>query len=359
MNAPIRILSRSEPGFTPVHEHMPSAIARLAGICWRVGLRLGLVLALAAAAAPVVESALRAQEIPQGHAFDSAAMPTAANWVVLDATGTTAWRAQGESRWRQFRLGEVLPLGCEIETGSDGEVTLVAGGDQLIVAPHGRLIVPLASPGEDRRLRHERGRILVHIESRQNRDVRVNTPLLSLGIKGTNFEVEVDSEQNSVVVHEGEVEVTTPNQPDPVELGPGEGLRQRAAPRSQVTRFTLPERAASSPALTEPATSRPSSTAGGGAGETATNGRVSSQSGVWTGTRSDSPTTRLDRPPARTEGPLSWLDDWASSWTWVIIGGVTLLFLTIPALALVNHLREQWRDRPAARGRRRRELIRG
>jgi hypothetical protein len=53
------------------------------------------------------------------------------------------------------------------------------------------------------------------------------------------------------------------------------------------------------------------------------------------------------------------LDHWASSWTWVVIAGVALLFLTIPALALLHHLREQWQDRPASRGRRRRELIRG
>jgi hypothetical protein len=357
MNPPI--ISRSVPGFRHVHGHVPYASACRADVCWRLGLRFGLVLALAATAAQAVESTLRAQEIQQGPAFDSATVPTAANWVVLDATGTTAWRAQGESRWRQFTLGEVLPLGCEIETGPDGEVTLVAGGDQLIVAPQGHLIVPLASPGEDRRLRHERGRILVHIESRQNRDVRVNTPLLSLGIKGTNFEVEVDSEQNSVVVHDGEVEVTTPNQPDPVELGAGEGFRQPAAPHGQVTRFTLPERAAPSPAVTEPTTSRPSSRADGGAGETATNGRVGAQGGVWSGPRSDSPSTRFDRPAARTEGPLGWLDHWASSWTWVVIAGVALLFLTIPALALLHHLREQWQDRPATRGRRRRELIRG
>ena len=141
------------------------------------------------------------------HGFN---VPAAANWVVLDATGIAAWRAEGETRWQRFRRGEVLPPGCEIETGSDGEVTLVAGGDQLTIAPQGRLIVPIAQPGQDRRLRHERGRILVQIESREARDVRVDTPLLSLGIKGTTFEVLVEPTQDSVLVHEGDVEVTTP-----------------------------------------------------------------------------------------------------------------------------------------------------
>jgi FecR protein len=134
----------------------------------------------------------------------------------------------------------VLPPGAEIETGSDGEILLVAGGDQLTIAPQGRLIVPLASSGRDRRRRHERGHILVQIESRAARDVRIDTPLLSLGIKGTTIEVEVDPEQNSVVVHEGELEVTTPGQTEPVELGAGEGLRQPAAPGDSPTLFTAP-----------------------------------------------------------------------------------------------------------------------
>ena len=140
--------------------------------------------------------------------LDSSGVPDVANWVVLDANGTASWRAQGETQWRRFTRGEVLLPGAEIETGSDGEIMLVAGGDQLTIAPQGRLIVPLAL-GQDRRLRHERGHILVQIESRPARDVRIDTPLLSLGIKGTTIEVEVDPEQNSVVVHEGELEVTT------------------------------------------------------------------------------------------------------------------------------------------------------
>jgi hypothetical protein len=167
-------------------------------------------------------------------------VPAAANWVVLDATGIAAWRAEGDTRWQRFSRGEVLPPGCEIETGSDGEVTLVAGGDQLTIASQGRLIVPIAQPGQDRRLRHERGRILVQIESREARDVRVDTPLLSLGIKGTTFEVLVEPTQDSVLVHEGVVEVTTPGGSDAVDLGTGEGLRQPAVPGSAPTPFVLP-----------------------------------------------------------------------------------------------------------------------
>jgi hypothetical protein len=200
----------------------------------------GFLLVAGGAPASGFDGAQPAQDATQELSLDSSGVPASANWVVLDANGIAAWRAQGETRWHRFTRGEVLPPGSEIETGSDGEITLVAGGDQLTIAPRGRLIVPFARPGQDRRLRHERGRILVQIESRKARDVRVDTPLLSLGIKGTTFEVEVDPAQDSVVVHDGEVEVTTPGKPEPVDLGAGEGLRQSVVPGADATRFTLP-----------------------------------------------------------------------------------------------------------------------
>jgi hypothetical protein len=278
--------------------------------------------------------------------LDSSGAPASANWVVLDASGIAAWRAQGETRWHRFTRGEVLPPGCEIETGSDGEITLVAGGDQLTIAPQGRLIVPLAQPGQDRRLRHERGRILMQVEPREARDVRVDTPLLSLGIKGTTFEVLVEPEQDSVLVHEGDVEVTTPSQADPVDLGAGEGLRQPSVPGSGATQFVMPESAmpagsADRPAwLLTPAEPEPAET----------RSRVdSAQSGNVRGKPSAS-------DPAIDFGQL---DELASSWGSVAIAAVGLLILTIPALALLQHLREQWLGRPRPKGQRRRELVRG
>src|SRR5690606_16037906 len=104
-----------------------------------------------------------APQAAQHIVLDSSGVPTSANWVVLEARGIAAWRAEGETQWHGFTPGEVLPPGCEIETGADGEITLVAGGDQLTIAPQGRLIVPIAQPGQDRRLRHERGRIMMQI----------------------------------------------------------------------------------------------------------------------------------------------------------------------------------------------------
>jgi hypothetical protein len=238
---------------------------------------------------------------------------------------------------------------------------LVAGGDQLRIAPHGRLIVPFARPGQDRRLRHERGRILVHIESRQTRDVRVDTPLLSLGIKGTTFEVAVDPQQNSVVVHQGEVAVTTPGQPAGVDLGAGDGLRQSAVPGASATRFTVPGPDAPAGSAGEAVWRLPPAGTNVPTGPEAFEAVAPSDSAGariqfdGTGGRG----SRAAPPSPRTETESGWLDGLAPSWAYVAIAGAALLISTIPGLALLQHLRQQWQSRPRAKGRRRRELVRG
>ena len=370
MASSIRALLRPRPSADVVDRRPATARAGVARYARGVGLLLGLVLAVAGcpAAAQDIEEGPQAVEGAEGTVLDSLAL-AAAHWVVLEATGAAAWRAEGEREWRQFVPGEVLPPGCEIETGPDGEVVLVAGGDQLTVAPLGRLIVPPAAPGQDRRLRHERGRILVHIESGRDRDVRVNTPLLSLGIKGTTFEIDVDSEQNSVIVHDGEVVVTPPDGQEPVELGAGQGLRQPTAPGSPATRFTGAPLEAPASTITDPS-SVPDRAGDGEAA--ATEGRADARSGsrMEADQRGGAPSdirTATDRgssggshsSSSPTNRPWGWIDDWASSWAGVAIAGVALLFLAIPVLVLVQILRERWRARPGAQGRRRRELVRG
>jgi FecR protein len=364
MTSSIRALLR--PGPSADFIRRPAIVlAGLARCARRVGLLLGLALALAGPPAAQGDDETQVLEGAEGTVLDSLAL-AAAHWVVLEATGAAAWRAEGEREWRPFTPGEVLPPGCEIETGPDGEVVLVAGGDQLTVAPLGRLIVPPAAPGQDRRLRHERGRILVHIESGRDRDVRVNTPLLSLGIKGTTFEIEVDPEQNSVVVHDGEVVVTPPGGQAPVELGAGQGLRQSTAPGSPATRFTGAPLETPASAVAAPS-SIPDRAGDGEAAAIEERGDARPDLRMESDERGGAPSdirTATDRrsslsSSSPTKRPWGWIDDWASSWAWAAIAGVALPFLAIPVLVLVQILRERWRTRPGAQGRRRRELVRG
>jgi hypothetical protein len=363
VHAPLPIASRLRLMALAMPRRRSASSERRSGtaLCRGVGLVCGLYLVAAVASARGFDGELPPQQTAPDLVLESSTVPESANWVVLDATGIAAWRAQGETRWRRFKRGEVLPPGSEIETGSDGEIMLVAGGDQLTIAPQGRLIVPLAQSGQDRRLRHERGRILVQIESRAARDVRVDTPLLSLGIKGTEFEVQVDPEQNSVVVHEGEVEVTTPNQPDPVDLGAGEGLRQTVGPDIP-TRFTLPAPDTRAGSNDAPAWRLPPSRTNAPAAPETVAPVAPSDSAVTRTAPSErlrGNGTRAVRPAPRGATGSSWLDELASSWAYVAVAGVVLLILTIPGVAFAQNLRAQWRSQPRTQGRRRRELVRG
>lgn len=344
----------------PIQRHWPA-------LSWP-WLLIGLLLVAFAAPAhgfdPDEHSGTDAQHV----LLDGSGVPISANWVVLDARGIAAWRAQGEARWNSFTPGEVLPSGCEIETGADGMITLVTGGDQLTIAPHGRLILPVARPGQDRRLLHQRGRILMQVESRDDRDVRVDTPLLSLGIKGTTFEVLVEPGQDSVVVHEGDVEVTTPNAGDPVDLSTGEALRQPAAPGSAAVRFQLPALEGTAGSTDEPAWRLQPTTADPSPAEEISGPPAEEVYGpppapqpvatVGRGERArDSASGRTGS--SSTGFDLGRLDELAMSWGNAAIAAVALLLLTIPALVLVHHVREQWLRRPKPTGERRRQLVRG
>ena len=241
MKDPARLMSRSGLAAAPMVPGRSSALERQKSAPLRPGtwLLLALLLAVTAPAYGFDDKEPSSQAVDDLvlHGLD---VPAAANWVVLDATGIAAWRAEGDTRWQRFSRGEVLPPGCEIETGSDGEVTLVAGGDQLTIASQGRLILPIAQPGQDRRLRHERGRILVQIESREARDVRVDTPLLSLGIKGTTFEVAVEPSRTACWCSTARWRSRRPAGAMPWISGPAKGCGSRPVPGSAPTPFILP-----------------------------------------------------------------------------------------------------------------------
>lgn len=314
------------------------------------------LLLLASATAFAQEAGRSATDrLPPGVELDSAIVPAIANWVVLGATGTASWRPQGERGWRSFEAGQVLVAGSEISTGPDGEVTLVAGGDRLIVAADGRVVVPQTGGGEDRRILQRHGHILMEIEPLGRRDVRVTTPLLSLGIKGTTFEVLVDDEQNSVAVHDGEVTVTTRGAPAPVELRTGEGLRQPVARSARSAQFELPDLEPAPDRTDAPVWFLPFRIGEAAAAQTdnrATETDERKAEAAAAERRSTRPsqlgqTTRERRAP-QAEG-------WASPWVLLAIAGVIMLILRNPALALVQSLRQQWRSQSTTEGKTRRE----
>ena len=294
--------------------------------------------------------------------LDTSRPPLEGDWVVVAATGAATWRPQGGGRWQPIAVGRVLPAPSEIETGPTGGVTLVLGGDRLVVASNSRLILMARGRGEDQRLRQERGRLRVDIERRPGRTVEVRTPLLSLGIKGTSFEVAVDPWQSSILVLEGQVTVSTPNGA-PVQLGPREGLSQPADPNRPARPLTLTDPAPVSRTgpvrwhLSVPDAPAPISPSVFTGADPSTEGAPGSAALRASGTIVLGTPATPGRPPAQT-GLGAWLDD-RSVLLLVLVVGAGLVLLIVPGLVLGQSLREHWLDRPTGKGKRRRSLIRG
>jgi len=152
----------------------------------------------------------------------------------------------------------------------------------------------------------------------------------------------------------------TPGATEPVDLGPNQGLRQPAVPDSAPSRFELPAPegtagSADAPAWRlEPAPRDPT-----GAQEIPGPPRPPEAAT----TRSQLERTRdsARAKPASSERrfDLRRLDELAMSWGNIAMVAVGLILLTIPALVLLQHLREQWLGRPRPKGERRRQLVRG
>jgi FecR protein len=344
----------------------PPAAPAAAGSGWRGAVRIAAAAALAvvallggagprggAAAEPV------SVELGAAIALDTSQAPLDGEWVVMAATGDVTWRPQGDARWRPIAVGGVLPAPSEIETGATGGVTLVLGGDRLVVAPSSRLILMARGRGEDQRLRQERGRLRVDIERRPGRAVEVRTPLLSLGIKGTSFEVAVDPWQSSILVLDGRVTVSRADGGAPVELGPRQGLSQPTDPSRPAQRLELfdlpPTFSRTGPVrwhLAEPAVSGPTPPALDAGADQAVAGAPGR-----TARRASEP--RPEAEPERQGGLGAWPDDQRSLVPLVLVGAAGLMLLFLPGLVLGQNLRQHWRDRQADKGKRRRSLISG
>lgn len=330
----------------------------------RVGFAIaiaGLTLAIGYGAQPGVaraQTSVTAPETfpPASVVLDTTHAPATIAWVVLEAFGEAVWRLQASRGWQRFKTAQVVPAGSEIETGPDGWVVLVTGGDRLIIGANTRIVVAGDDTDPDQRLRQERGRVRVDVEERPGRAFRVRTPLLSLGIKGTSFEVVVDPEQDSILVLDGQVAVMAPGASAPIDLGAGEGLQQSATPDVPAVRLAAPDlppignRAA--PLrwyLPEP-------------GETTTaalsTGRPAEERGpmrVEHRVRS----TKSTREQRSHEGWLDrWLDDPTSLLSLVLVAAGAALVLIGPGMTLLQNLRNQARQHPPAKGRRRQALIR-
>ena len=152
-------------------------------------------------------------------------------WTVQSVSGSVSYRASGMPQARQASSGDVMGTATRLESGPDGEATLVRNGDTIRVHPNTRLEVAPAGDAElGTLIRQTLGKLIFDIETMPGRSFRVETPALMAGVTGTRFTVEVTQDESTLTVHEGTVWMARADREDErVYFGAGETTHVRLA----------------------------------------------------------------------------------------------------------------------------------
>ena len=143
-------------------------------------------------------------------------------WHVLESHGGVRFRPAREQHWWRARTGSKIPHGSIIATGSSGFLIIARAGESITVRPSSRVELPGEATGDQ--VRQVTGDLRYRITRMPDRRFAVETPYLSLLVKGTVFEVVVGDRGAEVQVTEGRVRVDAARG-QVVELTPGQSAR--------------------------------------------------------------------------------------------------------------------------------------
>lgn len=162
--------------------------------------------------------------------FKIYAQSTAVEARVTSVSGGATLSGNGRSGARLAR-GAILAPGHEIDTRSGGRVVIdLSDGSQVIILPGSRVVInDYRNVGSLRELLQiTLGRIRVRINRFKNKPnpYRIKSPTASIAVRGTEFEVAVESSgETRVVVLDGAVEVASlQDLANPVLAEPGRGV---------------------------------------------------------------------------------------------------------------------------------------
>ena len=143
-------------------------------------------------------------------------------WHVLESHGGARYRPAEDRQWWPARTGTRIPHGSIITTGSSGFLIVARHGASMTVRPNSRVELPGGAIGD--RVRQETGDLRYRITRAPDRHFAVETPYLSLLVKGTVFEVAVGDHGTQVDVAQGRVQVDNPSG-QVVEITSGQSAR--------------------------------------------------------------------------------------------------------------------------------------
>ncbi len=142
-----------------------------------------------------------------------------------------------------FKLNDQLKAGDRIVTGWRGRLVLgLSDGSQAVVAEKTVVEIQDLASSPRELFQMLRGKTRVYIEKLGGKPnpYRINTPTAVIAVRGTLFDVFVDTNETQVFVHEGEVAVSSLLAPDEtVLLKAGQATRVRRGQQpTPPTRFT-------------------------------------------------------------------------------------------------------------------------
>lgn len=153
---------------------------------------------------------------------------------VTSVQGAAMISGNGKNNARLVR-GAILAPGHEIDTRAGGRVVIdLTDGSQVVVMPGSRLVVGDYQNASSLRelLQITLGRVRVRINHFKNKPnpYRIKSPTASIAVRGTEFEVSVESSSETrVVVSDGTVEVASwRDLQNPLLAEPGRGVIVRA-----------------------------------------------------------------------------------------------------------------------------------
>jgi FecR protein len=151
----------------------------------------------------------------------NADVTTTLGWRVSGLTGEASARL-GSAPYEALAIGDIVPVGSEIQTERGSVVFLSRRGDRVIIQPasHLRIAEPKAG-GLLTQFIQSFGNVFYDVEPRSSRSFGVQGPYMAAVVKGTRFLVTANRKANSVRVDEGRVLVAAVDGTSSAMVGPG------------------------------------------------------------------------------------------------------------------------------------------
>jgi hypothetical protein len=182
----------------------------------------------------VIAAALGGAVVPAALAGPEA---VADGWQVLESHGGARFQPAGDQSWWPVRTGSRIPSGSMVATGSSGFLIIARAGESITVRPNSRVALPDEATDQ---VRQTTGDLRYRITRVPDRRFAVETPYLSLLVKGTVFEVSVGDRGAAVEVTEGRVRVDAVRG-QAVELSPGQSARIAPGAQAELEFRAAPE----------------------------------------------------------------------------------------------------------------------